>query len=200
MRAWMIERFGNGPKPLILGFHIRWFRVYEAQELLRDTAYHFLGGIEADRLSVLRRMREEVRICALPSDQRKQAVEDFAAQDAHVPWYCAQASTLGNNLLGCFGGIDCCDMQIELMRTAIAIERYRLANADRLPETIGDLIPRYLARIPVTPMTCEQAVYTPGKNDYVVRIGRAAPAPGLGPGPGPGVWSFQELKVDFPAK
>jgi hypothetical protein len=53
------------------------------------------------------------------------------------------------------------------LRTAIAVERYRLA-AGALPESLGQLVPRYLPEIPIDPFTGKPLKYERREPGYVV--------------------------------
>src|SRR4051812_25353138 len=57
------------------------------------------------------------------------------------------------------------------MRTseaALAIERFRLANSSALPETLQDLVPKFLARVPDDPFDGKPLRYQKRSSGYVV--------------------------------
>jgi hypothetical protein len=53
-------------------------------------------------------------------------------------------------------------------RTAIAIERFRLAHEDRLPDSLKELVPDFLPSIPQDPFTGETLRYVPAISKYTV--------------------------------
>lgn len=57
--------------------------------------------------------------------------------------------------------------QLRTARTALAVERYRLAE-DRLPESLNDLVPAYLSQIPDDPFNGNPLKYRLLESGYVV--------------------------------
>jgi len=64
-------------------------------------------------------------------------------------------------------------MRIRSARTAVAIERYRLAHTNALPESLTDLVPAYLPEVPLDLFDGQPLRYRKLPNGYVVySIGR----------------------------
>jgi hypothetical protein len=57
---------------------------------------------------------------------------------------------------------------IELWLTALAIERYRLANQDRLPAKLADLVPTFLPSVPQDPFDGQPLRFKPLEKGYVI--------------------------------
>ncbi len=53
-------------------------------------------------------------------------------------------------------------------RTAMAIERWRVAHADTLPASLDALVPRYLTAVPIDPMDGKPVKFRPLAKGYVV--------------------------------
>ena len=58
--------------------------------------------------------------------------------------------------------------RLRVAQTALAIERYRLANAGRLPASLAALAPKYLAAVPVDPFDGEPLRFKTRPSGYVV--------------------------------
>lgn len=57
--------------------------------------------------------------------------------------------------------------------TAVMIERYRLAHAGALPDTLRALVPAYTAAVPRDPMTGAELLYRRSAHEYVIySVGR----------------------------
>jgi hypothetical protein len=53
-------------------------------------------------------------------------------------------------------------------RVAVAVERYRRDHQNALPGALTDLVPRYLANLPVDPVTGGPLLYRQTKDAYVI--------------------------------
>ncbi len=60
-----------------------------------------------------------------------------------------------------------CRTELDMARTAVAIERYRLAKGER-PKDLGELIPDYLDQVPVDPYDEQPIRYRPDEIGYVL--------------------------------
>ncbi len=52
--------------------------------------------------------------------------------------------------------------------TALAVERYRLANEGRIPDELKDLVPAFLAAVPVSPVDTKPLQFKKQGNGYVI--------------------------------
>ena len=52
--------------------------------------------------------------------------------------------------------------------TALAIERFRLANGGRLPVSLSDLVPKFIKEIPTDPFDGKSLRWSPRERGYVV--------------------------------
>jgi hypothetical protein len=59
---------------------------------------------------------------------------------------------------------------LELAETALALERYRVANGSRYPNSLADLIPQYQAKPPADPFTGEPLQYKKTAYGYVLSV------------------------------
>jgi hypothetical protein len=80
-------------------------------------------------------------------------------------------------LLGSLSSVDAkeCDViaRMNIIQAVIAIERYRLANEDRLPEALADLIPGFLPSVPTDPFDGHPLRFKKLSRGYMVySIGR----------------------------
>jgi hypothetical protein len=112
--------------------------------------YDAVGLTAREGAIYLDHMEECLRIAQLPAFQRPAAID---AEEA-----CYRRSGKGSLL----GLVDApgrpammkydlpCVAQLEAAKTLLAVERYRLAHA-RLPETLDQLVPDYLASVPADP-------------------------------------------------
>jgi len=95
-------------------------------------------------------MEEWLRIVQLPAFQRLAAIDAMAAR------YRGNGKGLLVRSLDTWGmramivsDLECV-AQLEMAKVLLAVERYRLAHA-RLPETLDQLVPDYLAAVPTDP-------------------------------------------------
>jgi len=58
--------------------------------------------------------------------------------------------------------------RLRVTQTALAVERFRLANAGRLPTALTELTPKYLAAVPVDPFDGEPLRFKTRASGYVV--------------------------------
>lgn len=63
-----------------------------------------------------------------------------------------------------FGKVDRTQVNILLLTTVCAIERFRSDNSSKLPGTLDSLVPAYLATVPIDPMSGKPLVYKPAQD------------------------------------
>jgi len=95
------------------------------------------------------------------------------------------------SLAGKSPGVHAQDLaRLRMMRTALAIERFRLAHG-KLPEKLDDLVPQFLPEIPSDPFDDKPLRYVKRERGYMIYSvgenrkdeGGAERKPGVSPGP-----------------
>ncbi|HPC96282.1 MAG TPA: hypothetical protein PLU87_15150 [Sedimentisphaerales bacterium] len=144
--------------------------VQETQEEAPSVAHiaigRALGTLDLSLLEYLDRVEQHMKILQLAPAQRLEAATEAKAR------YEANPLPPGLNWLlddlAQIIRIDVEDMaRVHVARAAIAIERYRLAD-DRLPESIADVVPRFLEAVPEDPFDSESLRYGKRDGGYVV--------------------------------
>jgi hypothetical protein len=75
-------------------------------------------------------------------------------------WVAASLLRCNENTLGR-------DMQLQQIRIAVALERYRADNGS-YPERLELLVPEYVSRLPVDPWSSKPYIYEPHERDFVL--------------------------------
>jgi hypothetical protein len=104
-------------------------------------------SVKVARAALLRFNNELVEIAKRPPEQQRQALRQLAATQSELPRLVRDTPTYA------FGRARSYHLDLAWMRSAIvmvAVERYRLAHG-RWPESLTDLVPLFLERVPVDP-------------------------------------------------
>ncbi len=113
------------------------------------------GGGERDFLAYLDVLDQYVAAAQMPYPTRLETALKLQAQAAATNMYSSLFPDLGKVIVA--------DARIETTRrmaqTAIALERYRLANNGRLPDNLSSLVPAFLPAVPLDPFTGRQLGY-----------------------------------------
>ena len=108
----------------------------------------FLGIWDVDRLTYLHLMREVIDY--VPNAKLGSVYEFSDAQWNRIPFYCIMSEALHSMRLTSTR----INLQVrhygDIVLTALAAERYRLAHGD-WPGTLEDLVPEYLDEVPIDP-------------------------------------------------
>lgn len=172
------------PNTVVLPFVSRRCGVYEAFRSPRDPSLthgtnerapsrahvavgRALGTLDLTLLEYLNRVDEYIAMLELAPSQRLKALAEVEDRHkAHQLSYPELAWLLED--MGRIIRIDMENMaQLRAARSAVAIERYRLAH-NRLPESITDLIPAHLETVPTDPFDGRPLRYRKRNPGYVV--------------------------------
>ena len=117
-------------------------------------------------------MQECIGVAQLPSPRRLRAAEAIEVKYRALPRNCSLVHYVMPPTAGLVS-VDLADMgRLLTARTAVAVERYRLAMG-RLPEQLSDLVPRYMEAIPSDPFDGLPLRYRLLENGYIVySVGR----------------------------
>ena len=136
-------------------------------------AYFLTGGFEKDQLTVLDLRRQFMGICKIPRQEREAAVAKF--HDKRV-WFGGPLGQLEQVSLGYITNVcmeNECVAKIRAARTALAIQRYRLAHNNALPSRLDDLVPAFLDAVPTDPFGGKPLRYQQRPAGFVVySVGR----------------------------
>jgi len=112
-------------------------------------------------------MQEYIGMAQLAPARRLRTAEAIAAKYRALPRTCSLVHYVMPSIVGLVS-IDLADVACLLTaRTAVAVERYRLAMG-RLPEQLSDLVPRYMEAIPSDPFDGLPLRYKVLENGYIV--------------------------------
>ena len=133
---------------------------YDKKELPADIAslagllvYRYSGVVDSDYLRLLQGTRHGIALCALPPNEAIQRVKEpvsgsiFGSVFEISRYVVDMTFDLYGNL---FLGVARTEARFRIVNTALAVERYRL-EYDRLPERLEELVPAYLAAVPLDP-------------------------------------------------
>jgi len=129
--------------------------------------YKAIGMADSDAIIYLDLMDEYFKIAQLPLHQRQDAAKAVDARfqstsKVHVLLYVMMPA------LSRITNIDIRNIaQLQTARVALAIERYRLA-AEKLPDTLADLVPDYLDSVPKDPFDGNELRYKRLEVGFVV--------------------------------
>jgi len=137
---------------------------------LEDAIRKRTGLLEYDMLTCLDLVNEAILAAQQPLDARPEAYKTVLRRLKAVPHVCALTH---GRLLALH--VDCDQdtshlTQLRVARTALAVERYRLAQG-KLPVELSDLVPAYLDAVPKDPFTGQALHYVvrnPGFTVYSV--------------------------------
>lgn len=132
------------------------------------TLHRQLGLAARDRLYHLEQREKHLEAARAPVDERIERLRALEAQQTPGPWYAflsnlfldtQAAESLGASVRHA-GSMRCA-------RTALAIERYRLAHGG-LPETLDPLVPELMDAVPLDPYAGEPLRYKREGMAYVI--------------------------------
>ena len=144
-----------------------------------ETFWHMSGVVSKGRLFCLKWLGRAVRVARLPLNERLEASRRFSAEleaetEIDVMDFLSQdfmgKFMLGMTAPGCTGEIaeDLTGFAtLRSMRTALAIEGFREAQK-RLPESLAELVPKYLKAIPLDPFDGKPLRFKKREKGYVV--------------------------------
>ncbi len=131
--------------------------------------YRALGLVERDLLIYLDVMKQYAEVMELPLHERKRAAEVVQAKagevgGSHILFhvFCPSFAFAGGTTIE-LRGIG----RLRVARTALGVERYRLASG-KLPESLDELVPQYLEAIAKDPFDGEELRYKKLEQGFVV--------------------------------
>jgi len=131
------------------------------------TLYKLVGLSDADERAYLRHTRRLMEICQLPEEQRLGAAKELSANLEKLP----RVYVLSHLLCSSMDGVVSSDCKhkasLRAARTALAVERYRLAH-DKLPGTLDELVPEFLDAPPKDPFDGKPLRYRMLEKGYMV--------------------------------
>jgi hypothetical protein len=167
MHRHLVEQAMTGDAPEFQGLEID-------TNKLNAVASGFVKGagiLDASLDYYLRMMSEEISLAKVPYPGRLEAgklLDQQIAQRGSSSWYHFYATVLLSE----------CDRltdryardvaRLELCRTALAVERYRLANQAHLPGKLIDLVPTFLPSVPQDPFDGQPLRFKPLEKGYVI--------------------------------
>ena len=128
---------------------------------------HFLGALEAEELEYLRLMRELLDITGLPYGERMSSLEEM---ETRLRTMRQSGSLAALGILGIvrIGGSEIdCRTGLRLARVALAILRRQRAGEEP-PDSLDDLVPRWLSSVPEDLYTGEPLRYIKRETGFVV--------------------------------
>jgi hypothetical protein len=155
-------RRGKFPFEEIGGADNQWLSVRPLSALYRAT-----GLLELDEESYLDLMEQDVKATQLPPPENMAAARALDDEVNHVARWCMFSRMLLPALDKAVVKAARCDAKMRDAQTAIAVERYRLANG-RLPNQLRDLTPTFLPAVPADPFDGKPLRYKPLAKGYVV--------------------------------
>jgi hypothetical protein len=130
-------------------------------------AYQYLGLRQLDRSACFGVIGSYIRTCERPFPMRLQLAHDTRIRAAHVSKSLLLAASLGPGLELCVTHEARCIASLRSGRTALAVLAYRVTNGS-LPSKLEDLVPAYLAAVPVDPFDGQPLRYKKLAKGYVV--------------------------------
>jgi hypothetical protein len=134
---------------------------------LLTALYRATGLLEMDEESHLDFMEQYVKATQLPPPENMAAAKAVDDRVRHAPRWCVITRMLLPALDKALVKAVRCDAKIRDAQTAIAVERYRLANG-KLPDRLGELSPTFLPAVPAAPFDGKPLRYKLLAKGYVV--------------------------------
>ncbi len=129
---------------------------------------HVLAIDDMDKLAVIGYIEQFINTRQLPYNKARVIYDKITQQLANLSVY----HFLIRAIIPSFDSIDTLSRRIEakskLARTAIAIERYRLAHGGQLPGILSDLVPEYMGQVPLDPFSAKPIIYKKLSKGYMV--------------------------------
>jgi hypothetical protein len=132
-----------------------------------SALYRASGLLELDEEKYLDFMEQYVKATQLPPPENMAAASAVVDETNQVPRWCVVSRMLLPALDKALVKAVRCDAKIRDAQTAIAVERYRLANG-KLPDRLGELSPTFLPAVPADPFDGKPLRYKPLAKGYVV--------------------------------
>lgn len=135
--------------------------------VLGITLYKFAGLADTEAITYLDLMEDYIETTQLPPHQRQSAIDAINAKIDKIP----KIYILLRAVMPALSRYAIIDIriiaQLRTARTALAIQRYRLATGN-LPDTLSDLLPTYLEAIPKDPFDDKELRYRKLETGFVV--------------------------------
>ena len=131
-------------------------------------AYAMLGLLDVDKLAYLSYMKEAVLLCGEPLAEAYATAESLQARlDADLP----AGALITFAVMGGFEELVTLHIKdlagLRAARTAVAVERYRLATGNLLG-SLDELVPAYMEAVPIDPFDGQPLRYKKLEKGYVV--------------------------------
>jgi hypothetical protein len=161
-RASVLEVCGLLPKPPA------WYLLFKRGEDRNYAWWWFLLYPQRNTVDYLDFMERYVTTASLPLSQRLGAEYRIAREvqsnrSSFGKWFPPPA-----NWAGYSSGYAISQAKMLTAETALAIERYRLANEEKIPGELKDLVPAFLAALPAGPVDTKSLQFTKQGNGYVI--------------------------------
>ena len=148
-------------------------RAYFLQEM--DTMeravahlYRAIGIQQLNEITYHKLMQQSIDAQSFPHAERQKFAEQIDTQAVELHRYGAVIGSQILSMANAQTSENNARAQLRTALTALAIERYRLAN-NQLPETLEQLVPDFLESIPLDPFTGTPLLYTKtAENHYIV--------------------------------
>jgi hypothetical protein len=132
---------------------------------LRIMIYEIFHHRDTDYISYLDSMSEYIAASDLPYPQRVEIIKRIYFNELRKPTNNQLDIEVWHDRLMIDAGVH---TDLLLSETALAIERYRLANKDHLPATLQELVPAYLDAVPADPFDGRPIRYNRLPKGYLI--------------------------------
>lgn len=131
-------------------------------------ALKITGLQNKDLLAYLDLMNMQIDAVDKTAAERKVIFNEFDSEIMALPWYCISTKMVMPALSKCIDLHYRSQALHQLGLTAAAIERYRLANDNKLPGGLTELVPGYLEKVPVDPFDQKPIKYIKQGKGYIL--------------------------------
>ena len=147
--------------------NLKWFQPGTAPSRPASFLYSFFRLNDQYASIYLDFMTRYIEACQLPTYERLQVAKQIDADINKIPKYHILAPIMSTPM-GTVTGHDCRVIaMLENARAALAVERYRLANT-RLPESLNELVPKFLESLPIDPFDGKKVRYKKTDIGFIV--------------------------------
>ena len=158
LRVWAAE-----PRTMLKGYDIpTWTMAF----------YESSGLLEMDQIQAFAIIRTRESLSKLPPGLRRKEVDAIQRRLGEVPkgprGFFILSHSAGGWIQNADNYMDQVAAKIGCLKAAIGVERYRRANGETPPGKLEDLVPRYLASVPVDPFSDKPVLYKATDHDYSV--------------------------------
>jgi hypothetical protein len=129
--------------------------------------YRVTGLLKVDERTYLDIMEQYVKSTRLPPPDDMTAASVAAGEAKQLPGWCVVSRLAFTELDKVVNKAERCDAKIRDAQTAIAVERFRLANGE-LPDRLSDLVPSFTSAVPTDPYDGKPLRYKRLAKGYVV--------------------------------